>query len=259
MMRYLFALPLVVALAFCPASARSDGSLEGPVRISSRILGYDLQYWIYLPENYNKPLPELYVTDGQAYLAAGGMKDLLDEEIASGRILPIAAIFVDSRDPDYQEETRRGREFMCNVNYAKFFVGELMPDVSRRWTGADPATHRGIMGVSFGAINAACFAMMLPGVFQVVIMQSPGSDEHLDVIDGLYRERPRNSSAIFISHGGAQDNEAAALRFVQTLEQKGYPLRHVSTDGGHDWDSWIPLLDDSLRAFAGTSEEDAIR
>ena len=249
---------MVLALAGWFGHAEASGTLEGPIRISSRILHYDLQYWIYLPENYEKPLDELYITDGQAYLAAGSMKEVLDQEIDSGRIRPIAAIFVDSRDPDYPEESRRGREFMCNVEYAKFYVGELMPEISQRWTGAGPDTRRAIMGASFGAINAACFAMMLPGVFQVVIMQSPGSDEHLDVINGLYQERPRNPSALFISHGGPQDNRAAALRFVQTLQDQGYPLRHVATDGGHDWDNWTPLLDDSLRAFAGTAEEDGI-
>jgi len=235
------------------------GNLEGPIRIHSEVLGYDLQYWIYLPDNASKPLPELYVTDGQSYLGAGKMAKILDSEIRDGNIVPVAAIFIDSRDPDYPEESRRNSQFMCNVQYAKFFVGELMPEISRRWTKADPTTRRGLMGVSFGAINAACFGLMMPGVFQVLIMHSPASSEHLDVVDKLYQEKPRHSSAIFVSHGGVSDNEGAARRFVQTLQDKGYPVRHVVNDGGHDWDNWAPLIDDSLRAFAGTREEDEIQ
>jgi enterochelin esterase-like enzyme len=223
------------------------------------VLGYDLQYWIYLPENVVKPLPELYITDGQSYLSSGDMVKVLDREIEEGNIVPIAAIFVDSRDPDYPEETRRNSQFMCNVNYAKFFVGELMPQISSLWTGADSATRRGLMGVSFGGINAACFGMMMPGVFQVLIMHSPASDEHLEVVNNLYREKPPHSSAFFVSHGGKADNAAAAERFVQTLREKDYPVRLISNDGGHDWDNWAPLIDDSLRAFAGTHEEDEIQ
>jgi enterochelin esterase-like enzyme len=253
------ALPLGLLLVFWLSPALGKGTLEGPIRITSKVLGYDLQYWVYLPNKFSKPIPELYITDGQVYLGSGKMKDLLDEEIESGKIAPIAAIFVDSRDPDYPEDTRRNNEFMCKTDYAKFYVGELMPEVSRRWTGADLSTHRGIMGVSFGAINSACFGIMMPGIFQVLIMQSPGSDKHLDVINGLYQEKPTGESAIFISHGGPQDNEAAARRFVQTLEDKGYPVRHVSNDGGHDWDNWRPLLDDSLRSFAGLRAEDEIK
>jgi enterochelin esterase-like enzyme len=187
------------------------------------------------------------------------MVDLLDEEIENGNIAPIAAIFVDSRDPDYKDESRRNKEFMCKTDYAKFYVGELMPQVSRKWTGADASTHRGIMGVSLGAINSACFAMMMPGVFQVVVMHSPASDKHLDVINDLYKEKPKNPSVFFLSHGGPQDNEAAARRFVGTLEEKGYPIRHISNDGGHDWDNWGPLIDDSLRSFAGLRAEDEIK
>ena len=80
----------------------------------------------------------------------------------------------------------------------------------------------------------------------------------MDVVNKIYQEKPRSQSAIFISHGGRQDNRAAARRFVRTLEKKGYPLRHVANDGGHDWDNWRPLLDDSLRAFAGLRAGDEI-
>jgi enterochelin esterase-like enzyme len=253
----LFSMGLLMGLWL--SAAQAGGKLEGPIRISSEELGYDLQYWIYLPEDARKPIPELYVTDGQVYLGSGRMAELLDKEIEDGRIAPIAAIFVDSRDPDYPEETRRNREFMCKTDYAKFYISELMPEISRKWTGGNPETHRGIMGVSFGGINAACFGMLMPGVFQVLIMQSPASDKHLDVINELYRERDRNPSSIFISHGGPQDNESAARRFVATLNEKGYPVRHVQNNGGHDWENWRPLLDDSLRAFAGLRAKDEIK
>jgi enterochelin esterase-like enzyme len=259
MKKSLVLLFLGLLMCFWLTSALARGKLEGPIRISSKELGYDLQYWIYLPEKARKPIPELYVTDGQVYLGSGRMAELLDEEIENGRIAPIAAIFVDSRDPDYPEETRRNREFMCKTDYAKFYLSELMPEISKKWTGGNPDTHRGIMGVSFGGINAACFGMLMPGVFQVLIMQSPASDKHLDVINNLYQERPKNPSSIFISHGGPQDNEAAARRFVATLKDKEYPVRHISNDGGHDWKNWRPLLDDSLRAFAGLKAKDEIK
>jgi enterochelin esterase-like enzyme len=259
MKNMMFVVFLLLMPFFFAQEAQGSGKLHGPVRIASTALGYDLQYWIYLPEKARKPLPELYITDGQAYLGAGEMVDLLDEEIENGNIAPIAAIFVDSRDPDYLTETRRNKEFMCKVDYAKFYIGELMPQISSRWTGADASTRRGVMGVSFGGINSACFGVMMPGVFQLLIMHSPASDKHLDVVNGLYQEKPRSPSAIFISHGGPQDNEAAARRFVQTLEEKGYPVRHLANDGVHDWENWRPLLDDSLRAFAGLRAEDEIK
>jgi enterochelin esterase-like enzyme len=249
---------LVLFTAFLCNTAQGSGKLHGPIRITSSVLGYDLQYWVYLPEKVRKPLPELYITDGQVYLGSGEMVKILDSEIEKGNIAPIAAIFVDSRNPDDYEEARRNNEFMCRVNYAKFFLGELMPEVSANWTGADASAHRGLMGVSFGAINTACFGMMMQGVFQVLIMQSPASDKHVEVINNLYQEKPPHSSAIFISHGGPEDNSVAGSQFAQTLKEKGYPVRYVTNDGGHDWDNWRPLIDDSLRGFAGLRAEDEI-
>lgn len=254
-----FRLPLLgFLLAVWISPCHGAVKVEGPIRIHSKVLGYDVQYWIYVPKNAVKPLPELYVTDGQNYLGFGKMAKVLDDEIEDGNIVPIAVIFVDSRDPDYPDETRRGSQFMCNVDYAKFFIGELMPNVSARWTGAGSSTRRGLMGVSAGGINSACFGMMMPGVFQVLIMQSPADAEHLAVINNLYREKPPHSSAFFISDGGAEDNAAAVGRFVQTLQDKGYAVRHISNDEGANWDAWSELIDKSLRAFAGTRAEDEI-
>ena len=257
-MKFRYLLFALVLLSFaCAESVLAEGTLKGPYRIDSRALGYELQYWIYLPERVEKPLPELYVTDGQAFLAAGKLEDVLDDQSNEQGSKPFATILVDSRDPDFTELSRRNREFMCNVDYAKFYVGELMPEVSRLWTGAGPETPRGVMGVSFGAINSACFGMMLPGVFQTVIMLSPGSDKHLEVIDGLYRERPVSPSSFFITNGGPEDNQEAAEQFVQTLRDKGYDVQHVATGGAHEWDDWRPLLDDSLQVFSAQLGDDA--
>ena len=55
---------------------------------------------------------------------------------------------------------------------------------------------------------------------------------------------------MFVSHGGPDDNEQAARRFIQTLKDKGYAVQDVATGGGHGWKDWRPLIDDSLRAFS---------
>jgi len=253
------------ALLFCvlslvPAAVcHAGGVVHGPERIRSEALGYDLQYWVYLPESGARGLPELYVTDGQAYLRGGDMVDVLDREIATGRIAPLAVVFVDSRDPDRPDEIRRNEQFMCNAAYGRFFLAELMPEISSRWTGAGPGTRRGLQGVSFGAINAGCFGLMMPGVFQLLILNSPASAEHVEVLRQRYESQPRQPSAILVSHGGRRDNAGAARSLVRTLQRKGYPVRHLSTGGGHDWANWGRLIDDGLRAFAGLEDEDRLQ
>jgi len=240
------------------APCRAGGVLQGPERIHSEALGYDLQYWVWLPESGGAGLPELYVTDGQAYLAAGDMAAVLDRETSAGRIAPVVVVFVDSRDPDSLDSDRRNDQFMCNAEYGKFFLGELMPEISSRWTNAGPATRRGLQGVSFGAINAGCFGLMMPGVFQVLILNSPASAEHVEILRQRYESEPRQPSAILVTHGGRRDNDSAARQLVRTLQRKGYVLRHLSGTGGHDWDNWGEFIEDGLRAFAGLRDGDRL-
>lgn len=254
--KWVIALGLLALATAVPCAA--GGNLEGPVRVFSKALNYDLQYWIYLPEGGGRGVPELYFTDGQGFLGPGGTVAILDREIASGRVAPMAAIFVDSRDPDEPNRNRRNEEFMCNADYARFFLQELMPAVSAIWTGADAGTRRGLAGVSFGAINAACFGVLMPGVFDVLILHSPGGEQHIEVVRELYAGRERQPSAFFISHGGRLDNARAAERFAETLERKGYPVRRLANDGLHDWAAWRPVLADGLRAFAGTGAGDRV-
>ena len=256
-MKKLRTLATILALALAGA-AQADGVLHGPEIVSSKPLGYDLQYWIYQPEGFERGLPELYVTDGAGYLSEGRMVAALDRAIADGRIAPTAVVFVDSRDSHDPLVDRRHQQFMCNADYARFFLGELMPRVSSRWTGGDKDTRRGLMGVSFGAINAACFGVMLPGAFQVLILQSPGGPEHIDVIERLYRERPPQPSALFVSHGGTRDNGPDAIDLVATLQEQGYTVREVATEGRHEWRYWRGVIDDALRAFVGTAPGDRV-
>lgn len=251
------ALLVLCGLMWC-APSLGAAELQGPILIHSDILGYDLRYWIYLPEPRPQELPELYFTDGQDFLAAGGMAELLDAEIGAGRVAPLAAVFLDSRDPAEPAENRRDEQFMCNADFANFFLRELMPAVSITFTGATDSTRRGLAGISFGAINAACFGVMMPDVFRVLILHSPGSEQHIEVVRELYEDRPLAASAFLITHGGRLDNAGAARRLVRTLERKGYPVRHLENRGLHNWEAWRPLLVEGLRAFAGLSGGDRV-
>ena len=89
-----------LALRASPVSAAA--SLTDDMRIESRVLGYALQYRVYVPDvPAGQALPALYVTDGSWYLEQGRMQELLDEMIAAGRIEPLLVVFVDARDPDH--------------------------------------------------------------------------------------------------------------------------------------------------------------
>lgn len=228
---------------------QSVAGLSPPQRIHSPQLGYDLQYRVYQPSGFQPGLPTLYVTDGEAYLQYGQFAKLLDAEIASGRITPLLVMFVDSRDPDDLSKNRRHSQFMCNQKYAAFYRQQLIPAISKQYQVSTQRQHRVILGLSFGAVNAACFGLLLPDVFAGIAMQSPGNSQHIGLLRKMYQQSQHIDLKMFLSIGTKKDNTAAGRKFHQTLLEKGYPVAYHEVPFGHDWQNWQPLLDDILQHY----------
>jgi enterochelin esterase-like enzyme len=239
-------------LAAWPLVGAAAGTLSDDIRIESTTLGYALQYRVYVPDAPpGQALPTLYVTDGSWYLEQGQMKALLDELIATGRIEPLIAVFVDARDPDHLRDNRRNEQLICKLAYARFFASELVPQVEARHpTLRDPA-RRTILGLSFGGLNAACFGLAIPEVFGTIAMQSPANGEMLKVVGEMYLEEDRLPLRMFLSVGRRNDNTDAVRGFRRILESKGYEVTFREVPQGHSWSNWRPLLPDVLEAFFG--------
>lgn len=234
-----------------PLIAAGASSLTDNIRIKSETLGYDLQYRVYLPDNAEnlKDLPVVFVTDGQWYLSQGEMHKVLDKEIESGRIEPVAAVFVDSSNPDRPKDNRRNSEFMCNKYYALFFANELIPAVVSNFPISHQPADRVVMGMSFGGLNAGCFGMMLPHIFPNIAMQSPASDKHVKVLTKQYRQKDVLPLKIFFSNGTRRDNIKSSRAFHELLLEKGYDVTYIEVPESHNWSNWGPLLDDLLQTF----------
>ena len=245
------------AFLLCAGSALAgESALSENQRISSAVLGYDLQYRVYQPAaiRTDDRLPTLYVTDGQWYLQHGGFKSVLDAAIADGRIRPVLVVFLDSRNPDDLTQNRRNAQFMCSEAFATFFASELVPTISLEQPVSLSREDRVILGVSFGALNSACFGLLLSDVFAGIAMQSPGSSDHVDIVRGSYENSETLPLKIFLSAGTKNDNLPAARRFSRVLESKGYDLTYRTVRAGHDWRNWGPLLDDVLVTFFARDE-----
>ncbi|MCA6406270.1 MAG: esterase family protein, partial [Cytophagales bacterium] len=153
------------------------GTVKSDILINSKILNYQVTYSIYLPTGFEKAgtLPVIYVTDGYEYLhpQLGNMTTVLDNLIAEKKIKPIAAVFVDHREPINRSNNRRMNELAMNSQYLDFFTNELMPEIERNFPVSKLASERGIMGTSMGGLAATYFAFTKPGVFGLVGIQSP--------------------------------------------------------------------------------------
>lgn len=225
-------------------------------RIDSLILGYELQYSVYVPESYltESGLPTIYFTDGQWYLDHGKAIEVLEQEIELGHIEPVVAVFVDSRDPANLANNRRHQEFMCNQRYLDFYLKELIPKISSTFPVSSDRKRRVIAGVSFGGLNAACFGLRASSVFAGIAMQSPASAKHVGLLDEEFKASSELPMTVFISAGTENDNTEAARKFRRTLVKKGHDVNYSEVPFGHDWSNWGPLIDDLLLTFFATGK-----
>ena len=247
-------MPMIRSLPFLLLAglACADGTVSENIRIESDVLGYALQYRVYLPETYEpeSAYPVLYLTDGQNYLSRGHLPMVLDKMIASNEIEAVIAVFVDARDPDNLRSNRRNSQFLCNRKYLSFFSEELIPRIENDYAVNAHRDSRTIMGLSFGGLNAACFGLFGYDTFANLGMQSPANHPVPKLLDA-YEEMPLLPLRMFLSTGKPDDNTQANRRFRTVLQDKGYDMEYIEVREGHNWDNWRPLLDDVLRFFYG--------
>ncbi|MCC3859956.1 alpha/beta hydrolase [Pseudemcibacter aquimaris] len=234
--------------------AFAAGHLSDNFRISSDVLGYDIQYRVYTPENIENlnDIPSIYVTDGHDYIKHGRMVKVLDRLIAAGKMKPVVAVFVDARDPDNLKINRRKDELWCNENYARFYVTELVKQIEQNYPVSQSRDDRVIQGVSFGGFNAACFGLMAYGTFSGISMHSPANSYFLKLLTEEYKKADHLPLKMFMSVGNENDNRRAVRRFKRQLDEKGYDLNYIQVNKDHVWENWRPLMDDALLTFFAT-------
>jgi enterochelin esterase-like enzyme len=247
----LITLLLIVFTTNYSLAVKAYGDLSPNYIFESDALNYDLNYRVYTPNpnTLNPPYPTLYLTDGQWYIKSGDIKNTLDRLIDSKVISPLVVVFVDSRNPHNLKENRRNSEFMCNKNYLRFFVNELIPTISHNFSVSIKREDRVIGGLSFGGLNAACFGLSASNHFGGIVMQSPASRKHLKIINNLYAKSPKLPIKIFLSSGNKHDNSAAIKKLHRVLLKKDYRITFKKNNKGHNWENWRPLIDDFLFSF----------
>lgn len=229
------------------SSRSSAGTLTDNQIITSTVLGYDLQYRVYLPGGHDslKSVPVIYVTDGQWYIESGEMPALLDRLIEADEIRPVIAVFIDNRDPHRLSTNRRNSQFMCNTDYVRFFSDELIPHIDGAYNTQANRTDRVILGLSFGGLNSVCFGIHGHDSFEGIAIQSPAM-RPVPSIYSSYEDSTKFPIKVFLSSGTYGDNEESTRRLKRILEAKGYEMKYLEVPFEHNWENWKPLLDDVL-------------
>jgi enterochelin esterase-like enzyme len=189
---------------------------------------------VYQPIAGDGVLPVVYFHDGTLMIERG-VPQILDRLVQSGRLRPIAAVFVDpvSRADDYK----------ANPEFREWFVNVLLPRIERP-TLSQPRT-RAVVGVSRGAAAALDLAWNHPDLFSRCGLLIP-STSPTDLATQIARAPPRpiRFSIVAARYDVQWLAEAQALREV--LDSRDYALSYREVPEGHNVQTWRTHLDDVL-------------
>ncbi|HAS47197.1 MAG TPA: hypothetical protein DCS93_42335 [Microscillaceae bacterium] len=240
-MRKLF---IFLGLVFCidMTYAQLDTSL-----ILSKNLSRTVQTYTYKAGKVQAHSSIVYFTDGHKLIEAGFWKEI-DRLTAQGKIPPAYYVFVSSLDPDNPATDFREEYFFCNQNYLDFFAQELIPTIEDKLGVRFLAKNRGLVGVSFGGLNAAYFSAKSKDLFQNYALLSPITYPGKKLMQHIAFSSNQNLR-IFLSTGKL-DAENYLVPLQQMYQSKGYTLAVLNTGGDHSFDNWRQQLEAVLTFVA---------
>jgi enterochelin esterase family protein len=252
-----------VRYAYGPDSHRQPDVPAGTVVdyewTESRVFpGTRRRYWVSVPAQYtpSEPAALMMFQDGHMYLDPEGeirASIVFDNLIHRGEMPVTIGVFVDPGEPGNRNVEYDG----FSDDYGTFLLTEILPNVQDRYAITDDPDQWAICGGSSGGSCGFTTAWRRPDRFRRVLSllgsfaQVRGGNPYPQLI----QDTPRKPLRVFMQAATRDLNWNAAefnwfssnLRVAAALAERGYDLRFVLGDGGHDPNHGGAILPDALR------------
>ena len=236
------------------ASVPSGRTTQLEVEDSQAFPGTSRSVWVHEPAATSEgPLPVIVFQDGAGFLDPDDEMRaavVLDNLVAAGAVPPMVGVFVDPG-----EGNRNAEYDAADATYADFLVDEVLPLVAEVVAISDRPEDRALCGFSSGGSASFTAAWHRPDAFGKVIGFSSSFPQVAADHPRLIAAQPLRPLRIFLQVGHRDlgwdepdDNWVAAnLEVGAALLRRGYDVRLVVGDGGHDGNHGGVLLPDALR------------
>lgn len=231
----------------------------------SAALGEEMQYYVYLPPNYEQSgrrYPVLYMLHGlgghREEWIAYGLLNALDQQITDG-VVPPFILVLPQGDKGYWVDNVGG-----GPRWGSYLTRDVVAHIDANYRTLASAASRAIGGLSMGGYAALSHAFTLPGVFGVVGAHSPslrasgdapelGRDDDFDVRDPVFlaaHAAGLDALRIWIDIGRGDEAWLPRARDLHDALQER-EVNHVWRElpGGHDYDYWRANLGDYVRFY----------
>jgi predicted alpha/beta superfamily hydrolase len=222
--------------------------------------------------------PVLYLNDGQNLFDPGRafagntwrVAETAARLVRSGRIRPLLIVGID------HGESRRSREYLpvrddrnseagkpLGREYADFVTSEVMPFVRRNYSTAPGASHAGFGGSSYGAVAALYAALLKPGVFGQLLLESPSLYVGGEFVLRRARAAKRWPARVYLGVGTTETSRAEinaetvanVRKLANLLRARRLGPRRLLTvveeGASHSEDAWAARLPRALEFLYG--------
>lgn len=225
-----------------------SGKLE-TIEIQSKVWSEPRKVQVYVPvvtgnvqqslKRANPMYRVLYFQDGGEYMKTAKAIEIQESLVKAGKVEPFIMVFI-----DYKE---RNKEYWATDEYAKFLAEEVVPEIDKRYRTVADRNGRGVIGASLGGVTSLWTAMKYPQIFSRVGAQSASFwidngrvEKELEKLDPA-----TNNFRFYIDDGtleGVEDSRGVNV----LLRGKGFDIKYVEGQTGHNWTSWRDRLADAF-------------
>jgi enterochelin esterase-like enzyme len=152
--------------------AQNAGKTLESIKMSSKTLGKDAKYSIYLPPNYDqnqRTYPVVYLLHGYTgcetdWVQFGDLPAMADKAIAQNQIPPMIIVMPDAQNSWYVNSPAG--------NYEDFFIKEFIPYIDATYRTRAKKDSRALTGLSMGGNGSFMYAMKYPEMFGASVILS---------------------------------------------------------------------------------------
>ena len=156
-----------LCMLLCIVSCLAQSAVKESLSFKSDLLHRDVNYSIYLPEDYNtsnRSYPVLYLLHGwtdneTSWIQMGDMKQIADETIESGEAVNMIIVMPDAKETWYVN-AYDGKD-----PYEDMFFQELIPFIEKTYRARTNREFRAIAGLSMGGYGSFVYCMHHPELF----------------------------------------------------------------------------------------------
>ena len=243
--------------------------------LTSKILGCERKYAIYLPPDYEtskRKYPVLYLLHGSGddqtgWVQFGDVLQITDKAIENGLATPMIIVMPDA------QSGQKGyfNSFDGEWNYESFFFDEFVPFIEKKYRIRSEKRFRAIAGLSMGGGGAFIYALRHPEMFSSAcplsgVMGELSYDEFYKKNEANLKDLRRetvynyysNHNAISIIKNQTDANLKSVKWYIDcgdddflfegnsmvhvALKKRGIPHEYRVRDGSHNWTYWRSSL-----------------